>query len=81
MTVDPDGTSTLWLGLSAENRKRLPVEPILIDAPSVDLTGGKLVILGGETEHSMAEQLAALGLPIPDAALVEPTPPPGSGGE
>lgn len=68
VTVDPKGRPVLWLGLSEENRKRLPIEPILVDLPNhgLELSGGRLVILAGATEETIAEQLKALGFPSPD---------------
>jgi len=55
-----DGTPVLFLGLSAENRKRLGEDqPIMVRADHVDprLPAITVVLLGGDTEESIAAQL------------------------
>ncbi len=63
----------LVLGLSVENRLRLGEDqPILIGAPELAAMGlpmaqpFSIVLAGGDTEESIAEDLRAHGLPDPD---------------
>ncbi len=62
----------LVLGLSIENRLRLGEDlPILIGAPELAAMGipmaepFSIVLVGGDTEESIAEDLRAHGLPDP----------------
>lgn len=77
VTVDPEGRPVLWLGLSEENRLRLPMEPILVDLPDhgLELKGGRLVVLAGRDEETIAAHLKTLGFPVPDDPLPSPSGP------
>lgn len=55
----PNGRSLLVLGLSAENMRRLPGAPIKIKGEDIGLPLD-VVIFTGDTEQSMARDLADL---------------------
>jgi ribosomal protein L7Ae-like RNA K-turn-binding protein len=55
-----DGSKIILLGLSAENLRRLPEEPILFGladvAPELP-RGSQLLIMAGETEETIAAEI------------------------
>lgn len=58
------GVPQVFLGLSDENWKRLREgQPILVSTQALDpdLPAMQIVLLGGETEDSLVEDLRALG--------------------
>jgi hypothetical protein len=50
--------STIILGLSAENIKRLQVDPIRFDGAQIGLPNFTFFIVTGETEQALAERWA-----------------------
>ena len=54
----PDGHKVVGLGLSAENIKRLQADdPILFNGAEVGLPGIHFVIMAGDTELDLSDQL------------------------
>ena len=74
--ISPDGLVLLVIGLSSENMKRLlDSKPIIfsgseIGFPSIE----NVLIVGGETNDALIEQMKKLGLPDPLASSVRDGP-------
>jgi hypothetical protein len=66
-----DGKATIVLGLSRLNCERLlSGQPILIDMEALGAGQGHIMLLAGETEDDITEDLRAIGL-IPNEVLRE----------
>lgn len=59
--VTADGQTLVIFGLSKENIRRIQAdEPIMVELEQWNLPGVKVMIFAGDTEESMATELAAL---------------------
>lgn len=67
MTTDGEsGRKTLFLGLTRKNLDELPKNrPIVVSVEEVGGHADRIVILGGETQEDLLEDLRSIGVPIP----------------
>lgn len=73
VTRNAFGQPTVFLGLTKENVQRLrDNQPIGLDMGELGLGDGKIVLLYGEDQAELVDDLRSLGIPLPD--MCEPQP-------
>lgn len=66
------GEGVVIFGLSRGNCERLLQDKLIrIDGSEVGLPGLTIIIMGGETEQSMEDELRSVGIVSPDTEVVD----------